>query len=79
MNDKPEYEIQRVMLLINSIGKLRVLYLPFRVRCIRESRGIPVGTWVYVDAVYADQMFRIAYLIQGSSHPYNNFQITITF
>lgn len=68
-----------VLLLINPQGKLRFLFTPFRVLCLRTSNGIPANTWVYVDAVFSHPEYRIGFMIQGNIHPYNQFQITVKF
>lgn len=68
-----------VLLLINPQGKLRYLYAPFRVLCVQASFGVPANTWVYVDAVYSHQQYRIGFLIQGNIHPYDQFLITVKF
>ena len=79
MNYKIDHVSEGVLYLINATGKLRALYTPFRVRCTKESIGIPVNTWVFVDAVYINDLFKIGYLINNNVHPYNHFQITISF
>lgn len=81
MNDRLRlmYVTDGSLLLVNPHGKLRVLYTPFRVLCIKESNGIPINTWVYVEAVFMHRLYKIGYLINGNLHPYNHFQITISY
>jgi len=67
------------LLLINPNGKLRVLYTPFRVLCIKESFGIPTNAWVYVEAIFHHPEFKISYLIHGNIHPYHCFRVCIAF
>ena len=74
-----KYVTDGCLLLINKDGKLRALYTPFRVLCIKESHGLPVNTWVYVEAVFQHHQFTIGYLIHGNIHPYNHFQINISY
>lgn len=74
-----KYVTDGCLLLINPNGKLRILYTPFRVICIKESLGLPLNTWVYVEAIFYHSQFKIGYLIHGNIHPYNHFQITISY
>jgi hypothetical protein len=64
---------------INSKGRLRVLYVPFRVLCIKKTHSVPENTWVYVEAVISHKEFRIAYLINGIVYPYHFFQLIMHF
>ncbi len=79
MNEQIEYASDDELYLVNPIGLLRSLRTPIRARCIKESIGIPINTWVYIDAIYTSQLFKIGYLINGNIHPYNHFQINISF
>ena len=79
MNEHIEHATDDELYLINPIGLLRALRTPFRALCIKESIGIPIGTWAFVDAVYSSRLFMIGYQINGNLHPYNHFQITINF
>lgn len=79
MNKNIELSPEDILLLVNASGALRALRTPFRAKCIKESIGIPVSTWVYVDAVYSSHLFKIGYRINGDLHPYNHFQISINY
>lgn len=79
MIEQIEFGSEDMLYLVNPTGLLRTLRTPFRALCIKESIGIPVGTWAFVDAVYSSRLFMIAYQINGNLHPYNHFQITINF
>ncbi|MFN3299386.1 MAG: hypothetical protein ACK41Z_04255 [Sediminibacterium sp.] len=79
MKEQIEFGSEDMLYLVNPTGLLRTLRTPFRALCIKESIGIPVGTWAFVDAVYSSREFKIAYQINGYFHAYNHFQITINF
>ena len=79
MENDYEYQHENALYLINPKGTLRKLFIPIRAQCIKESIGIPINTWIYIDAVYANKIFKIGFLINGSIHPYNHFQIFISF
>jgi hypothetical protein len=74
-----KYVTDGCLLLINPKGKIRVLYTPFRVQCIKASSDIPEKTWVYVESVFEHQEYIIGYLINGIIHPFKNFQINISY
>jgi hypothetical protein len=74
-----KYVTDGCLLLINPKGRLRILYTPFRALCIKESSDIPINTWVYVEAVFVHNQYKIGYLINGNIHPYSSFQINISY
>ena len=73
------YVTDGCLLLVNKQGCLRILYTPFKALCIEESFGLAVNTWVYVEAVFHHNQFLLGYLILDKIHPYNRFQIIISF
>ena len=74
-----KYVTDGCLLLITSKGRLKIIYTPFRVLCIKETNGIPANSWVYVEAVFQHREYKIGYQIHGNLYPYNHFQINITF
>jgi hypothetical protein len=67
------------LLVINTKGKIKILYTPFRVLAIITAEGLSANTHVYVDAVFHHKQHRISYLINGKIYPYNYFQINVSF
>lgn len=65
--------------VINSKSKLRRLYCPFMVKCIRSIDDIQVDCFVYVDEVYKDPDELLVYKISGNIYPYSNFRLSINF
>lgn len=67
------------LLVINTKGRIKVLYTPFRVLAIITAEGLSENTHVYVEAVFHHKQHRICYHINGKVYPYNYFQINISF
>ena len=66
------------ILLVNSRGKIRKLFTPFRVYWTHPA-GKVKEKWLFVDEVHIDKTDRLLYLINGKLYPYFNFQIRISF
>ena len=67
------------ILVINSTGRVRRIYTPFRVRCTNKIDDLEVNTSCFVDEVLEDEDEKLLYLITGNLYPFNHFSITIKF
>ena len=67
------------VLIINKSGKLRRLYTPFKVQCIRETGTIKANTGIYIDEVAEDKNGCLVYIIGGYAHSYRDFIILAVF
>lgn len=67
------------ILLVNSKGKLRQLFVPFKIQCVEPIGTIIINTWVYVESVVEHPDYKIMYLIYNKWYPFNCFRITIYF
>ncbi len=65
--------------VINHNGKLRKLYCPFMIRCIKTISNIQENSLVYVDEVFKNQEDLILYKIGGKIYSFRNFVILINF
>jgi hypothetical protein len=81
MNEKLSYHYYHPnqLLVVNSVGLIRILYTPFRVLCGAAIYRIPQNTWVYVEEVYSNEKDELQYLIYGSVYSYKHFTIPIQF
>jgi hypothetical protein len=66
------------LLVINSKGKLKTLYTPFRVKCINAVDSIPENSWVIVDKV-EQKGPELLYFVQAKAFSFRHFQIQIKF
>jgi hypothetical protein len=67
------------IVVVGSHGGLRQLFTPFRVQCRVGVDKIPIGAWVYVDAVYVHPTFLLLFQVHQRLYPYHYFQIHIMF
>lgn len=74
---KAKYCDDKSILVINSIGKLRRLYLPFRVSGKELRNG--KRYWYIVDAVMNTHADELVYIINGKPYFHHHFLIEINF
>lgn len=68
------------LLVVSDAGKMRQLFVPFRVRCVHPLEGMPEGSLVYVCGVYHNRKHRLLFWINNHQLlPYQYFHIEITF
>jgi hypothetical protein len=67
------YHDSQTILVVNPKGKMRKLYVPFRV-VSNEN-----GSWVYVNEVGTNKNDELIYFINGNQYPHSLFQIRIKF
>ena len=65
--------------VINPAGKIRVLYCPFRVKCIWSIEEISNNTFVYVEEVFQDNNFQILYKVGGKIYCHKHFILNINY
>jgi len=67
------------ILVINVSGKLRRLFCPFRVKCVKQVMNIPKGSWVIVEEVAMTPKDELIFIISGRPYAHAYFQIFIQF
>jgi len=67
------------IVVINPSGKLRRLYTPFLVKCIKRIDDVQEYTCIYVDEVFKNQQEIVFYKIGGKIYNYKYFSIQISF
>ena len=67
------------IVVINSKSKLRKLYCPFMVECIKTTNDIQNNSFVYVDEVYCTTDQQLLYKIHGKIYNHRNFTIKNTY
>lgn len=73
-----KYQDPKSLLVITDKGQLRQLFVPIRAQCIKAVDQIPVGSWVYVDAIFLHRKFLLLYWINNSRLlPYHCFTFPI--
>ena len=67
------------ILIINPRGKMRQLYVPFRVQVVQNTSILKIHTWVWVEEVMPNDQDKLLYRITTHWWPYHIFRIQIQF
>jgi hypothetical protein len=65
------------ILVLNYTGKIRQLFVPFKVQCIVPIADLKENSWVYVDEVMPHKDYLIIYRIMSIWYSYDCFKITV--
>ena len=77
--DIVKYQDPKSILVIGQHGKLRQLYVPFRVRCIQPLERVPLDALVYVELVMMHPKYVLLYWANQQAYPYHHFRIELNF
>lgn len=81
--DSPDnvlYYDRHMLLVINTAGKLRRLYTPFRVQCIKAVGPIKEGSMLFVEELtFCDDSRIVHFRINRLLFPHQYFAIRIGF
>ncbi len=67
------------ILLVNSLGRIRQLYTPFRVKVAEDVEGLKAGTYVYVEEVASDPQDRLVFITCTGAYLHSSFRIVASF
>ena len=67
------------ILIINPKGKMRQLFVPFRVQVIQDTNTLKRNTWVFVEEVQAHDQHKMLYRVISLWWPYHLFRIQVNF
>ena len=73
------YVYHRSILVINSRGKIRQLYVPFKVKVLLPTEYLKEGSNTYVEEVQTHAVYLLIYRVGNSWLPYYLFEINIHF
>lgn len=73
------YGSKNSILLVNSLGRIRELYTPFRVKVAGDIDNLKKGTYVYVEEVGCSQDGMLVYIIDTIAYLHNSFRIVASF
>ena len=73
------YVNPNTLLVVNPKGRIRILYTPFRVKCIDPLPTIRSNSWVYVDKVLTTSKDELKYIIHGKAYSYKFFHLLMKF
>ena len=73
------YVDYKSILVINAKGKIRQLFVPFRVYVVLPTEALKKGSSTYVEEVQEHKVYLLIYRIGNTWLPYYLFQININF
>lgn len=73
------YHSNKSILLVNTLGRIRELYTPFRVRVIEDIEDLKKGIYVYVEEVACTPDGKLVYITDSGAYLYSNFRIVASF
>ncbi len=67
------------IMIINNHGKLRQLFVPFRVQVAHATPTLVKDVWVYVEEVQQHDKYLLLYRIANNWWPYYVFRLHVDF
>ncbi len=67
------------ILIVNTLGRMRRLYTPFRVVCREDYMGLRKGTSLYVDEVSSTPKDELMYITSIGVYAHSYFSIVASF
>lgn len=79
--DPPQinYISNNSLLVINPTGKMRQLFVPFRVQVLYSTSLLQKDSWVFVEEIQTHQEFKLIYRITNKWWPYDLFKLSVAF
>jgi len=79
MKQNIDYVDPKSILVINPKGKMRQLFVPFRVQVITPTNILKVNSWVIVDEIQTHKEYKLLYKIGSNWWQYHLFRIAVVF
>ena len=76
---KINYVDHNSILIINPAGKMRQLFVPFRVQVLHDTTNLKKNSWVIVEEVQASGKYQLLYRVTVDWWPYNLFRLQVNF
>ena len=79
--DPPQinYVDHNSILIINPAGKMRQLFIPFRVQVLHDTTILKKNSWVIVEEVQPSAQYKMLYRVTVDWWPYDLFRLQIKF
>lgn len=79
--DPPQinYVNHNSIMIINPAGKMRQLFVPFKVQLLHDTSVLKKNTWVMVEEVQPHHQYKMLYRVTTHWWPYDLFKIAATF
>jgi hypothetical protein len=70
-----EFLHPNVLLVITPKGIIMELFTPIRAQVTKSIGNLTVGTFVYIDSIVKNDVYKILYCISGKWYPYYYFRV----
>jgi len=67
------------ILIVNTMGRIRRLYTPFRVVCREDYMELRKGTSIYVDEIATNPQDELLYITSLGVYAHSHFNIVASF
>ena len=67
------------ILIINPTGKMRQIFVPFKVQLLYDTKILKKGTWVIVEEIESHRDYKLLYRVTNHWWPYHLFKIGAVF
>jgi len=74
-----DYVDSNSILVINPAGRIRQLYVPFRVQVLQNTSTLRKNTWVFVEEVRPHPAHKMLYRITKAWWQYDLFRLQVNF
>jgi hypothetical protein len=76
---KINYVDPKSIMVINPTGKIRQLFVPFKVQVLEDTDILKKNSWVLVEEVQPHKEYKMLYRITKYWWPFDLFKIAATF
>ena len=76
---KIDYVSNNCIVVVNPNGKMRQLFVPFRVQALYTTSTVIKNSWVIVEEVQAHEQHKLLYKICGNWWKYDLFRLSAVF
>lgn len=73
------YVNNKSILVINPAGKIRQVFVPFRVYVLQDTSVLKKHHWVLVEEVQSHDHYKMLYRVASNWWPYYLFRIQVNF
>lgn len=67
------------IMVINSAGRMRQLFVPFKARVVEPTDTLILNSWVNIEEVYPHREHRLLYRVGNNWWPYYIFRLEVRF
>ncbi len=76
---KIKYYDPNSVIVINSNGRMRQVFTPFKAQVVETNSAFELNSWVYIEEVQPHEKHRIIYRIGNQWWPYYTFKLIVKF